>query len=415
MCITSRLNLLSLVLLLSAQQVPARQEHSTAHPGDRIYLDVVVGPKSGLPLSNLQQSAFTILDNNVPQTIASFEAVDGRHARIEVVVVLDAVNMSSRLTAIALEEVKRFLRADKGRLAYPTTVAILTSKGLESKEGLSHDGNAISAALGKHPVMIRSIDDYADRKGGAARFEISFQAFAELLALEGHRAGRKIILWVSPGWPPLLVPDSNRTDAQRERLQIFRNVVEIAAQLREGRITLYSVDPSALGDLDSGVTDPPTNHLRRSESDADIAAASKPSEVQARDLRLEVLAMQSGGLALHPGNDLASSLRKCLADTTAFYELSFDPVITNQRNEYHHLEVKVAEPGLTARARQGYYSQPWPGAHRKSRSLRPRQVRMIGSRIQKCLHMLICRSNGLSNKFRNCTTSNLHRIRSNCL
>jgi hypothetical protein len=39
-----------------------------------------------------------------------------------------------------------------------------------------------------------------------------------------------------------------------------------------------------------------------------------------------------------------------------------DPVVTDQPNEYHHLEVQIAEPGLTARARQGYYSQPWPGA-----------------------------------------------------
>ena len=125
---------------------------------------------------------------------------------------------------------------------------------------------------------------------------------------------------------------------------------------------MYSVDPSALGDLDPGVTTPPTNHLRRSESDVGVAGANKPSEIRARDLGLEVLAIQSGGLALHPGNDLASSLRKCLADATAFYEISFDPVITDQPNEYHHLEVRIAEPGLTAGARQGYYSQPWPGA-----------------------------------------------------
>jgi hypothetical protein len=80
------------------------------------------------------------------------------------------------------------------------------------------------------------------------------------------------------------------------------------------------------------------------------------------DLGLEALAIQSGGLSLHPGNDIASSLRQCLADASAFYELSFDPVITDQPNQHHHLRVQVAKPGLAARARQGYYSQPWPGA-----------------------------------------------------
>jgi VWFA-related protein len=367
MCVTwRRLNLFLLMFLLSAHQVSAQQNHSVAHPDNRIYLDVVVSPKSGPPISNLQRQDFTILDNNVPQTIASFEAIDGRRARVSVFVVLDAVNIGSRVAAKALEEIMRFLKADGGRLALPTSLAILMSKGLEFEAGPSQDGNAIGAALRKHAIAIRSIGENADRNAGAFRFEVSFQAFAELLALERDRVGRKIIIWVSPGWPPLIAADyerdSNRKEAQQVRLQMFGNVIEIATQLREGRITVYGVDPSALGDLDPGVTTPPTNHLRRSESDVGIAGANKPSEVRARDLGLEVLAIQSGGLALHPGNDLASSLRKCIADATAIYEISFDPVITDQPNEYHHLEVQIAEPGLTARARQGYYSQPWPGA-----------------------------------------------------
>jgi len=47
-----------------------------------------------------------------------------------------------------------------------------------------------------------------------------------------------------------------------------------------------------------------------------------------------------------------------LADTEAYYELSFDPPPGDRRDEYHHLEIQVAKPGLIARTRQGYYSQP---------------------------------------------------------
>jgi hypothetical protein len=32
--------------------------------------------------------------------------------------------------------------------------------------------------------------------------------------------------------------------------------------------------------------------------------------------------------------------------------------MSSRPNEYHHLEVRVAKPGLIARTRQGYYSQP---------------------------------------------------------
>lgn len=47
-----------------------------------------------------------------------------------------------------------------------------------------------------------------------------------------------------------------------------------------------------------------------------------------------------------------------MADTQAYYELSFSPAPSDRRDEYHHLTIQVAKPGLTARTRDGYYSQP---------------------------------------------------------
>jgi hypothetical protein len=84
------------------------------------------------------------------------------------------------------------------------------------------------------------------------------------------------------------------------------------------------------------------------------------SEVQLGNLGLPVLAIQSGGLALNVSNDLAGLLQKCLSDTAPYYEISFDPPAAGQRDEFHHLEIQIAKPGLTARTRQGYYAQPLP-------------------------------------------------------
>ena len=240
-----RLGFFLLVPLICTPRISAWQNHTAARPGERIYLDVVVYPTSGPPVSGLQQQEFTILDNNVPQTISSFEAVDGRHAQVEVVLVLDAVNVDSREAAIEGEEIKKFLKVDNGRLAYPTRVAVLTDKGLQFQEEFTQDGTAISSALEHHTTPRRSIDRDADRGGAANRFEIAFQGFAQLLARERERPGRKLIVWVSPGWPPL-VGLKNTSDAGL-REEVFGNIVEISTQLREGQITLYSVDPSAIG------------------------------------------------------------------------------------------------------------------------------------------------------------------------
>jgi VWFA-related protein len=357
MFMNSRLDLFLLASLLCTPQIPTRQNHSVAHPGDRIYLDVVVRPTSGPPVSGLQQKDFTLLDNNVPQTITSFEAVDGQQAPTELVLVIDAVNVGSREAAMEREEVSRFLKANGGRLGYPTAVAILTGKGLQFQEDFSQDGNAISTALDHYTIPLLSIGRVSDRGGQAERFQFSFQGFAELLARERDRLGRKLILCVSPGWPPLFGLEDTRDARLRE--QVFGNIVEISTQLREGQITVYSIDSSAIGNIGPGLTDPPTNHLRPSHRKVYIEGASKPSDVGMGDLTLGVIAAQSGGLVLNPGNDISAELQKCVADAGAYYEISFDPAITDRPNEYHHVEIRVAKPGLTTRTRQGYYSQPW--------------------------------------------------------
>lgn len=141
-------------------------------------------------------------------------------------------------------------------------------------------------------------------------------------------------------------------DANQEQ-EFFGDIVDISTQLREFQITLYTVDP--LGGADFG--------LRAPNWEAYLKGVSKPSQVRSGNLALEVIATQSGGLALKASGDLAAQLRQCIADTGAYYEISFDPAITGRANEYHNLEIRVARPGLTARTRQGYYSRPWRGGN----------------------------------------------------
>src|ERR1700749_3951807 len=61
-------------------------------PGSRIDLDVVVTPKSGPPVADLQQQDFTLLDNKTPKHITSFKAVNGSQDPVHVILVIDAIN-----------------------------------------------------------------------------------------------------------------------------------------------------------------------------------------------------------------------------------------------------------------------------------------------------------------------------------
>jgi VWFA-related protein len=348
MSIGARLNGLLVVTVLCAASASSQQASPPAQPASNtMHLDVVVAGKSGPPVTGLGQQDFTVLDNNAPQTITSFQAVSGRQAPIEIVLVVDAVNTTYQTVAFERSQIDKFLQAEGGHLAYPVALAIFTDKNIEILGGeFSSDGKALSAALDREDVGLRSIQRSAGYYGAAERLDLSLKALGQLLAGETPRPGRKLVLWLSPGWPLLSGPNTV-LDSKQEQ-QIFGDIVSLSTKLRQARVTLYSINP--LGNGES---------LTRALYYKDfLKAPSKPSQVNVGNLGLQVLAIQSGGLALNFSNDLVSSLQECLSDAAPYYEISFQPAPAERPNQYHRLEIKFAKSDLSARTRQGYYTQP---------------------------------------------------------
>jgi VWFA-related protein len=231
-------------------------------------------------------------------------------------------------------------------LAHPTTLAIFTDNGTQIQDGASSDGNALSISLDKAAIGLRTIRRSSGFYGADERVQLSLDALRQLAAREATRPGRKIILWVSPGWPLLSGPRIDLSWKQRQR--IYAEIVNLSTALRQARVTLYSVDPIGVSE----------SLLRTSYYKEFVKGISTPNDVLLGDLSLQVLATQTGGLVLNASNDIAAQLQQCIADTDAYYELSFDPPPADYSDEYHRLEIRMAKPDLTARTRQGYYSQP---------------------------------------------------------
>ncbi len=336
-------SLLSAAAAMAQQPAPPTQADSS-----KMYLDVVVAPKSGQPVAGLQQQDFTLLDNKAPQTITSFQSFTGRDAPTEIVLVVDAVNNTTQNVNYERAQIEQFLRADAGNLAYPIALAIFTDKGVENLTNFSSDGNALAAALEKDDIGLRDIGRTTGFWGAAERLQRSLAALGQVVGSEESRPGRKLVLWVSPGWPLLSGPNTLVDTKQQE--QLFADVVRISTDVRRAGITLYSID--SLGTAE-GI-------LQTSNYKNYVKGISKPSQAQIGDLGLQVLAVQSGGLALGGGSDAGAFLRECIADSAPYYEISFDLPAPTRPNEYHQLEIKIAKPGLTARTRQGYYGAPSP-------------------------------------------------------
>jgi VWFA-related protein len=331
-------------LLLCASALTAQQAIPSASPS-RFDLDVVVTPGSGRPVTNLQQQDFTILDNKTPRPITSFQPPGGSQTPVHVILVIDAVNTTYSNIAYQRGQIDKFLRANGGQLAEPTALAFFTDKGIEVQKDFATDGNELSGSFDSYAIGLRDIRRSSQFEA-IDRFQLSIRALSQLVATEAARPGRKMILWVSPGWPLLSGPGRQLDPKQQQ--QIFASIVGLSTELRQGHIVLYSIDPLGAGE---GVG-------REFYYQSFLKGVSKPSQVNVGDLALQVLATQSGGLVLNSNNDVTSLLDRCMEDAKAHYVLSFDPAVADHPNEYHHLEVRVNSPGLTARTRAGYYAQP---------------------------------------------------------
>jgi VWFA-related protein len=343
----SRFGLFLFVIFLCTAAASAQQASPLPQAASgNIRLDVVVGPKSGPPVADLQQQDFNLLDNNSPQAITSFQAVTGRQAAVQVVLVIDAINTGAQTIAYERIQIDKFLHAEGGRLTYPVAIVVATDTGVKLAENFSTDGNALSAAMDRDQIGLRDIGRSAGFYGATERLQYSLQALSQLAGSDAPHPGRRILLWISPGWPLLSGPNVE-LDSKQQR-EIFAQIVSLSTQLRQARVTLYNINPIGASE----------SVFRGTYYEEFLKGVSKPSQVNLGNLGLQVLAMQSGGLAFEFNNDLAALLQKCVSDVAPYYEISFVAPAAERPDEYHHLEIKLAKPGLTARTTQGYYAQP---------------------------------------------------------
>jgi VWFA-related protein len=319
-------------------------------PNRQITLDVVVTDKSGKPVSGLQQQDFTLLDNKQPQKILSFQAIEGAKTAdppVSVVLLVDEVNTNFTNVSVGRAQIEKFLKRDGGELPRDVSLAVLSDAGLAMSNVATRDGNALATELSQNKAGLRSITRSQGVYGADDRIGLSLNALQQLADYEAPRPGRKLVVWISPGWPLLSGPRDELTNKDQQRL--FNNIIGLSDRLRQARITLYSVDP--LGTSDTG-------GFRTSYYEEFVKGVKKPNQVRLGNLSLQVIATQSGGRVLISNNDVAGEIATAVADANAFYVLTFDGLVGDGPNEYHSLEFKFDKPGLKALTRTGYYAQP---------------------------------------------------------
>jgi VWFA-related protein len=249
------------------QTVPAADATST-----NLQLNVIVTPKSGVPVTSLQKGDFTLTDNKSPRQITSFKVASAVQEPVKMILLIDAVNTDFSRVAYVRDQVQKFLKLNGGHLVHPTSIAVLTDKGMQLQKEFTVDGNALRASLDHYTIGLREISRSSGIWGANERLLISLTAMQQLTSYAGSIPGRKIVLWVSPGWP-LLSGARIELDGKQQQ-QIFANVVSFSKELQRSNLTLYSINP--LG--------PDESLLREDYYENFVKGVSNPNQTDLADL-----------------------------------------------------------------------------------------------------------------------------------
>lgn len=312
----------------------------------RVTLDVTVAPHDGEPVAGLSKDDFTVLDNGQPQQVSLFRSDKDNAGQTKVILVLDAINMDYSRVAFAKQQIIRYLQANGGHLAYPTTLAVVTDQSVKMQGIYTSDGNLLAQDLAKFDVGLRVLRESQGFYGATDRMGVSANALQRLLAQASTAQGRKLMIWVSPGWAMLTGPNV-RIDLEQEK-KIYAEITQLSYLSRGTRTILYAVDP--LGTAEAG-----TFHAFYYKSF--LKPVKKPADADFGNLSLQVLAISSGGLALNSNNDVAGLIAQITKSADPFYTLSFVPPAAEKPDEFHSIDIKVNKPGLNVNTRWGYYTR----------------------------------------------------------
>ena len=189
-------------------------------------------------------------------------------------------------------------------------------------------------------VVARAAGVYAR---ATARNEQTLGVVERSLDALAPERGRKSVVLASGG----LVQDS--------RLEVYRRVVTAA---RRVNAAVYFLDARGLSAAQAGMD----SEIGTRTEFRDLG--SWLSESRERGEGSQALAADTGGFSVSDRNDLGPALIRIGRESRSYYLLGYAPTNRKADGRFRTISVEVARPGVTLRARRGYYA---PGGDKKRR------------------------------------------------
>ncbi len=301
-----------------------------------VRVPLTVTQANGALVQDLRREEFVVLEDGVRQEVRHLWRE--RDLPLTFVLVGD-ISCSRPNTLIQRQKsVQQFLdrvlsRNDRAALVSVSEQARLVTDMTDSRQKLQEgakrlllsrdeDGILGDACSGKHPSYMSSATSQDIPCGRKALWNAVY--FGATLKLR-PQAGRKAML---------LLTDGLDTGSDYEAKQAI-------AACEGADAIVYSI---------------------RSDDPGEAAIESKFEEYARwagrRRSELRRIARDTGGLEFDASKDeLPTIFKRIEADLRSQYVLGYTPSAERGRRSYHKLKVKVTRPGVTVRAREGYYSE----------------------------------------------------------
>lgn len=163
--------------------------------------------------------------------------------------------------------------------------------------------------------------------------------------------GRKSILLISDGFRIYSRDDPTRNYRTVQRLQ------RLIDEAGRASVVIYTMNATGLQTLGLTAADDLSGRDMQQLQDALNSRRNVAFETQEG---LEVLARQTGGIAIKNSNDLSRGIRRVLEDQKGYYLIGYRPDQSSfnprsGRRQFHRLSLKIKRPGkFNVRMRQGF-------------------------------------------------------------
>jgi len=380
---------------------------------DRVSVDVTVLGRDGGPVTGLGRESFTVLEDGQPQTIVNFEEFDGEPGRAGVaagqtgavpagaesasapspaaaahfVIVFVEERLSTRTARTARRAIERFLE----RVVRPGEQVTLFATDHDrwasgvwpaAKETLLAEVREVRGALGagvdpenRNPAGIDADhpDGFlTDPSGKPVAYDPLTTRAQKITPQQAIR--RETYYRQTIDSRRLLDQIHRLVDAQpTERARMALVLVSepffdepglapmraFLESCRRAHVAVYPLDPRGLMPRTER-TDASTHNpgdLKTVDAPAPLDMEAVMSEtLRAAVIGPETIAADTGGFTIHGDNDPGVGLQRVARETRSFYRLGYQPSSATPDGGFHRIEVRVASPGVTVRARRGYYA-----------------------------------------------------------